>query len=175
MQFPHRMMTNKRKVKLDFVNCMLNRNNVIFALITELDCKLLFLGKGIIAEKSRFASLGRRKTVSIGSDDDSSALQEPRQETEDDSDVLSEQHPVPTLSDDSDAVSERELDKPKESDDSENDDTNTLSPSEADEIEEKQELKDIALSESDSNKQSDEERKVIFSFLWSSLIKNQAD
>lgn len=75
-----------------------------------------------------------------------------------------ERQPLPAVSDDSDSASEREPDEAKESDDSEKDGGNTSkSPSETDEIEVKQELKDIALSESDSDKETDEEPKVIFS------------
>ncbi|CAG9532460.1 unnamed protein product [Cercopithifilaria johnstoni] len=117
-------------------------------------------GKGFIAEKSRSPSEERQNIVSAGSDDDSGAPSERRVEAEEDSDALSERQPLPAVSDDSDAISERELDETKESDDSEKDGGNTSkSPSQTDEMEEKQGLKDIALSESDSDKESNEERK----------------
>uniref|UniRef100_A0A0R3RQ82 RNA polymerase-associated protein LEO1 n=1 Tax=Elaeophora elaphi TaxID=1147741 RepID=A0A0R3RQ82_9BILA len=119
-------------------------------------------GKGFTAENSRSPSLGRQNVASAGSDDDSGAHSGHRLETEDDSDSLSERQPLPAVSDDSDAVSEQELDGAKEFDDNEKDDGNTSkSPSEADEIEEKEGLKDIALSESDSDRESDEERREL--------------
>lgn len=102
------------------------------------------------------------KSVSAESDD-SGAPSERRLEAEEDLDALSERQPLPAVSDDSDSVSEHELDEAKESNDSEKDGDNTSkSPSETDEIEEgKQGLKDIALSESDSDKESDEGRKEL--------------
>uniref|UniRef100_A0A1I8EL05 RNA polymerase-associated protein LEO1 n=1 Tax=Wuchereria bancrofti TaxID=6293 RepID=A0A1I8EL05_WUCBA len=119
-------------------------------------------GEDFTVEESISPLLGRRNTVSAGSDD-SSAPSERRMEAEEDLDALSERQPLPVVSDDSDSVSERELDETKESNDSEKDgDNTTKSSSEADEIEEgKQGLKDIALSESDSDKESDEGRKEL--------------
>ncbi|VDK87038.1 unnamed protein product [Litomosoides sigmodontis] len=118
--------------------------------------------KGFTAEKSRSRSPERRDIASDGSDDDSGAPSERHMEADEDSDALSEQQPLPAVSDDSDAVSERGLDETKESDDSEKDGGSlSKSSSEAGRIEEKQGLKDIALSESDSEKESDEERKEL--------------
>lgn len=167
------MMTNKcrRKVKIRFF-CFAKLHwwhpyYCYYGYICD-SCGFLFPGKGFTAEKSRSPSLERRNIVSAGSDDDSSAPSERRLEAEEDSDVLLERQPLPAVSDDSDAVSERELDEAKESDDSEKVTANTSKSSSEEIGKEKQGLKDIALSESDSDKESDEERKVIWDLLCSS-------
>ncbi|VBB25839.1 unnamed protein product [Acanthocheilonema viteae] len=119
-------------------------------------------GKSFTTEKSRSPSLEGQNIALAGSDDDSDATSERRIKPEEDSDALSERQPLPIVSDDSDTVSERETNEARESDDSEKDGDNTSkSPSEADEVEEKQELKDIALSESDSDKESGDDRKEL--------------
>lgn len=116
----------------------------------------------------------RQNIVSDGSDDDSGPPSERHVEADEDSDALSERQPLPAVSDDSDAVSERGLDETRESDNSEKDgDSTSKSPSETDRIEENQGLKDIALSESDSEKESDEERKVIFSYVFEIFVSEQ--
>ncbi|KAM3717279.1 RNA polymerase-associated protein [Dirofilaria immitis] len=112
--------------------------------------------KGFAAEKSKSPPLGQQNMVLTESDDDSDSLEE-------NSDVPSEQQPLPTVSDDSDGVSERELDEAKEFDDSEKDDANTSkSSSEAGEVEEKKQVfKGIALSENGSDKESGDEQKEL--------------
>ncbi|VDN05254.1 unnamed protein product [Thelazia callipaeda] len=104
----------------------------------------------------------RQRDVIRTSDEGSEASSDSEKHSEiaEDSDASSEREPIPSVSDDSDAASERIPETARDSDGSENDNDDNSS-SDANQSSKNQKLRDISLSGSESDKESDSEKKEL--------------